>query len=210
MVDIVFATGNKSKLSQIKFLIEHLKLPINIISGKEKYGSLVKYEEIGNSSSEIALNGVATVFSNIQLPVIVEDSILQVPTLDNRPGVRSATYLSDHGRYGLLQEMENKPDRKAFLHSSVAFAASGIEPIVFNTILEGIIATEEIYDQNFPDWISPNENNHFGGGFNAIFIPNGYDVTLAQISPEDAIPWSYRESSFNNCLNYILHKIPLT
>ena len=54
------------------------------------------------------------------------------------------------------------------------------------------------------DWVAPTSENSFGGGYNAIFLPNGWNKTLAEISPTEAMSWSYREQNFANVLNYIL------
>src|SRR3989339_123721 len=66
------------------------------------------------------------------------------------------------------------------------------------------VITEDTFDK-FPSWISP-YTHHFGGGYNAIFIPNGWNKTLAEISPEESIPWSYREKNFIDVIKYILEE----
>ena len=49
MKKIIFATGNKAKLAQIRFVVEHFKLPIEVIGVKDFYNNYSSYEEIGDT-----------------------------------------------------------------------------------------------------------------------------------------------------------------
>ncbi|MFB6225519.1 MAG: non-canonical purine NTP pyrophosphatase, partial [Candidatus Paceibacteria bacterium] len=92
---------------------------------------------------------------------------------------------------------------KAMLGSAVAYAFPDGTADVVSHRVEGTIAHQEQWDETQPAWIAPQPDDLFGGGFNAIFIPEGASRTLAQIPPEEAIPWSYREYTFST----MLHKL---
>lgn len=203
MKKIIFATGNKAKLAQIRFVVEHLKLPIEVVGVKDFFSDYVSYEEIGNTVEQVSFNGALAVAKMIGLPVITEDTDFRIEALNGDPGIKAGEFLKNFGRAEILKRMEGMTNRKAIISSAVAYATpEGVSKVFINKI-EGKISDKERFG-NFLDWIAPTTDNSFGGGYNAIFIPNGWDKTLAEISPAEAIPWSYRERNFIDVLNYIL------
>jgi XTP/dITP diphosphohydrolase len=203
MKKIIFATGNKAKIAQMRYIVEYFKFPVEIINGKEIYGSDVSYEEEGDTVAEVALNGALEVAKKISLPVIAEDTDLRIEALKGKPGIRAGEFLKNYGREGILDKMKDATDREAVLSSAVVYATPEGESKIFINSIEGEIAKEEKYG-DYPDWIAPNLDNSFGGGYNAIFVPKGWNKTLAEISPAKAIPWSYREKNFINVIKYVL------
>lgn len=203
MKKIIFATGNKAKLAQIQFIVDHFKFPVEIINGKEIFGGKVSYDEIGDTVEKVSLNGALAVAKMINAPIIAEDTDFQVEALNGEPGIRAGEFLKNFGRAEILKKMKGITNRKATISSAIAYATPEGENKVFLNKIEGKIAEDEKFG-DFTDWVSPSSENSFGGGYNAIFIPNGWNKTLAEISPEEAIPWSYREQNFINVIKYIL------
>lgn len=203
MQQIVFATGNRAKLQQIKFIVDYYRLPIEIISGKEKYGDKAKYDEVGKTVDEVALKGAIFVANALGVPVITEDSDIRIDALHGEPGIRAGEYLKDYGRQGILDRMIGKTNRKATINSAVGFATPDHKSKLFMSTLNGTIASAERYGK-YPIWVAPDPDNPWGGGYSPIFIPEGHNKTIGEISPENAIPWSYRERSFIDAINYIL------
>src|SRR3989339_613665 len=109
-----------------------------------------------------------------------------------------------YGRVEILRKLNNIDNRSASINSAVAFSAPDGKNKIFLNTIKGKISKEEKFDK-FPSCISP-YTHHFGGGYNAIFIPNGWNKTLAEISPEESIPWSYREKNFIDVIKYILEE----
>ena len=203
MKKIIFATGNKAKLAQIRFVVEHFKLPIEVIGVKDFYSNYTSYEEIGDTVEQVSLNGALAVAKIIGSPVIAEDTDFRVEALNGEPGIRGGEFLKNFGRAEILKRMSDIENRKAVISSAVAYATPKGANKVFLSRVEGKIADKERFG-NFPDWVAPTSENSFGGGYNAIFLPNGWNKTLAEISPTEAMSWSYREQNFANVLNYIL------
>jgi len=203
MTKIIFATRNKAKLAQIRFVIDHFKFPVEVIGGKEIFGDKAVYEEIGETVEQVSLNGALAVAKITGLPVITEDTDLRIEALNGEPGIRAGEFLKNFGRAEILKRMKDVANRKAVISSAVAYATPNGTNKVFLNRIEGKIAGEEKFG-NFSDWVAPTAENSFGGGYNAIFLPNGWDRTLAEISPTEAIPWSYREKNFIDMINYIL------
>ena len=205
-IKVIFGTSNKAKLAQMRFVIAHFALPVEIVSAKELLGERAVYEEIGTTVEEVVLNGAAALAAMLGAPVITEDTDFRVEALGDAPGIRSGEFLKNFGRGEILKKMEGVTDRRAVINSAVGYAApGGAGNKVFVNRVHGTIALAEKFGAGFPDWIAPSAEAPFGGGYNAIFIPDGHDgKTLAEIDPEEAIPWSYRERNFIDALNYIL------
>lgn len=202
MTDLIFATGNEAKLNQINFVREHYNFPVQIINGKQSYGADVAYAETAATAEEIAVEGALAVARKIGKPVLTEDSTFAVDALNGFPDVKAGLFLKNFGRAEILRIMQFHGDRSATITSACCYAQpDGFYKSFVNT-LRGTITPQEKF-ASFPDWISPQEDP-MGGGYNAIFIPEGYDKTLAEISPEEATPWSYREKNFFDVLTYLM------
>ena len=187
----------------MRFVVELFKLPIEIVSGREVCGDKAKYDEIGDTVERVSLNGAKMVAKKIGLPVITEDTDFRIEALNNEPGIRAGEFLKNCGRAGILQRMAGKENRRAVISSAVAYATPAGESKVFLNNVMGKIADKEAFN-NFPDWVAPTKENPFGGGYNAIFIPDGWEKTLAEINPAEAAAWSYREKNFLDAAKYIL------
>ncbi len=205
MREIIFATGNKAKFAQLRFVAKYLNLPIGVVSGRELFGERANYDELGESVEEVALNGARIVAQRIGKPVMVEDTDFRVAALDGMPGIHAGEFLKEFGRLEILKRLEGARDRSATISSAVAYAEPNGTSQVFINRVRGTIAPQEKFGE-YPDWISPTIENSFGGGYNAIFIPDGWDKTLAQISPEEAMSWSYREKNFEDLLRFLTAK----
>ena len=203
MKEIIFATGNKSKLAQIRFVVENFKLPVKVTGVRDFFKNYASYEEIGDTVEQVSLNGALSVAKIIGSSVITEDTDFRVEVLNGNPGIRAGEFLKNFGRSEILKRMDGIMNRSAVINSAVAYATPEGVSKVFSNRISGKISQEERFG-NFPDWIAPTSESLFGGGYNAIFIPNGWDKTLAEVGPAEAIPWSYRERNFIDAINYIL------
>ena len=136
-------------------------------------------EETGATFHENALLKAKTVFDITGLPVIGDDSGLEVVALDNQPGVYSSRFAGadasdDENIDKLLREMHKVygKKRKAIFRCVVAYlGAKGVDqPIFFKGEWKGYIAQERVGKNGF--------------GYDPIFIPNGYNKTFSEMEPK--------------------------
>jgi XTP/dITP diphosphohydrolase len=194
--ELIFATSNPAKLAQMAFVIRSLRAPVELVSAADRFGEAAVYEEIGNTAAAVAQYGAQTLARSLSIPVVVEDTTLHVEALNGEPGVRSGRYLNEHGRTGILDRLSGCANRRATIVSAVAWASPQGNAQTWVTALDGHITEREIWTPGMPGWVAPTPDNPLGGGYNAIFIPDGSSQTLAQIPPEDAIQLGYREPNF--------------
>ena len=113
---------------------------------------------------------------------------------------RAGRYLQAHGRAGLLRELAGCEDWRAEIVSAVAYATPDGECCVYEHRVSGQVLQQEQWTPGLPNWIAPTEESVFGGGYNAVFVPDGETRTLAEIPPLEALGRGYREPNFSALL----------
>ena len=187
---IIFATGNSGKLREIKEIFKDLD--INILSMKEA-GVSADPKEDGRSFEENSLikaNAVRRLVDSgypepESVVVMADDSGLEVDFLGKAPGIMSARFMGHDTSYDIknneiLKRLSGVPEenRTARFVCAVSAVFSGGESLVTKKTMEGRIGYK-IEGEN-------------GFGYDPIFIPDGYDVTSATISPEEKNEISHR------------------
>lgn len=174
-MDILIGTSNPGKLREYQALLSELNLTflslrdVNVnLDVPEPYETFTENAE--HKAREYArLTGMTT---------LTDDSGLVVDALGGRPGVYSARYApgTDADRYTkLLGELVGVPEegRTARFVCAAALAAGDGSLIDLQVgTVEGKIA------------FAPGEGSN-GFGFDPVFIPNGFDVTLNALTMEE-------------------------
>lgn len=166
----VLATNNKHK---IKELSEVLKGFFDEIVTIGQLGIDADIEETGASFKENAFIKADYIYRATGLAALADDSGLCVDALGGEPGIYSARY-SGSGDSGnnnlLLRKMSGISSRQAQFVCCIAMVLPSGETIYADGVLHGSIAYE-------PAGVN-------GFGYDPLFIPDGYDETLAQLSPD--------------------------
>lgn len=182
MEKIIFATGNKDKLREIRAIMEGTDY--EIISMKEAGfdGDIV---EDGTTFEENALIKARTIAEKTHMLTLADDSGLVIDYLNGEPGIYSARYLGEDTPHSvknidLMRRLEGVEDEKRSARFVCAVAAvfpDGHSKVVKKT-MEGRIAYE-----------SAGEN---GFGYDPIFFLPEYGCTSAELSPEEKNKISHR------------------
>ena len=179
---IIFATGNKDKVREIKGIFGDL--PYEILTMKE-VGIDVDPEENGATFEENALIKARAVAEFSGDIVMADDSGLEIDYLDKAPGVLSARFMGQDTSYdvknnALLEKLNGVPfeERTArFVCAIAAVLPDGTEYVVRGT-MEGYIG-DKIAGEN-------------GFGYDPIFFLKEYGCTSAEISEEEKNAISHR------------------
>lgn len=182
---IIFATRNKGKLKEVQKIFGNEKFEIISLS---ELGFNDEIEETGTTFEENAFIKADTIFKKYKLPVIADDSGLAVDQLDGQPGIYSARYAGENATYEdnnkkLLKELENftQPHYAKFVCCAVFVDEQN--RITVNGDLKGEIITEFRGVNGF--------------GFDPIFKPESYNITLAEMPLEEKNKISHRAKAFN-------------
>lgn len=171
---LVLATRNEDKLREILFLLAGAG--IELVPQRAVLPDLRVVED-GLTLEENARKKAETVCGLTGLPVLGEDTALEVAALGGEPGVFSARYAGastsyESNRKLLLEKMRAVPPegREARFRAVCALAMPGTATVFFEGILEGTITTE------------PRGTSGFG--YDPVFVPAGQTRTLAELGPE--------------------------
>ena len=122
---IVLATHNRDKREELQEALSEFTLEILSLNDFPFIGEI---EEVGKTLLENSMIKAKTVHNLTQLPVIADDTGLEVEALNGAPGIYSARYAGEDVTYEdnvnkLLAEMENIPleNRKAQFRTVISF-----------------------------------------------------------------------------------------
>ena len=197
MIKIVFATGNKGKMREIKQIMADMD--VEVVSMKEA-GICIDIEENGNTFEENALIKARAIANEAKTIVLADDSGLEIDFLDKAPGVLSARYMGEDTPYEvknahileLLKDVQGKERSARFVCSIAAVFPDGREFTTYATI-EGEIAHK-----------SAGEN---GFGYDPIFFVPEFDKTTAQLSAEEKNKISHRGKALTKMKEILQNEI---
>ena len=182
MTKIIFATGNKDKMREIREIMADCD--VEITSMKEA-GIDVDIVEDGTTFEENALIKARAIAVHTDAIVLADDSGLEIDALNKEPGVYSARYMGEDTDYhiknhSLIQRLEGVPDeqRTARFVCAIAMAAPDGTVKTVQGTMEGRIGYEEKGENGF--------------GYDPIFFLPEYGCTSAELSMEEKNKISHR------------------
>ena len=205
---IVFATGNPGKLREAgEILGEGFELVTPAEAGIEE-----DIPENGNTLRANSMQKAQYIYERTGLDCFADDTGLEVDILGGAPGVHTARYGGPQKDPAaniakLLAEMTRrereasvlreygiatpKATRKARFRTSVTLILDG-EKHFFDGVMEGRIAREKAGKGGF--------------GYDPVFIPDGYDVTAAEITEEEKNAISHRGKALRAMADYLKNR----
>lgn len=195
MTDLVFATNNRHKLQEVKELAGN---HINILS----LNDIGCYDEIPESA--LTLEGNASikswyVYNKYGKDCFADDTGLEVEALGGLPGVKSARYageecIAENNIRKLLGELQGVENRRARFRTVISLIVAGNE-IYFEGTVHGIILESS--------------KGRDGFGYDPVFLPDGYDMTFAEMGLDLKNKISHRGIAFRILIGHLLHSAPL-
>jgi len=188
-MDIVFVTNNMNKLSEIRSLISS---NYNLMSLEE----INFNDEIKETESTLEGNALLKarhIFSKYKLNCFADDTGLEVDFLDGAPGVYSARYagpncLAKDNIEKVLNELKDANNRKAKFITVIALIIES-EEFVFKGECRGVLIKKPIGSDGF--------------GYDPIFLPNGSNLTFAQMDKDEKGKISHRGLAVKKLLAFL-------
>ena len=174
MNTLVVATHNAHKLREIGEL-----LPGWDICGEDSGAEETAETFVGNA--RIKARAIAPRHPGAW--VMADDSGLEVAALGGAPGVRSARYAGRDGDTPannalLLRNLSGVLDRRARFTCAIVLVAPD--------------GTEHEVEGHCPGHIAEKPSGAGGFGYDPLFVPDGYDHSFAELSPEEKNAISHR------------------
>ena len=177
-MNLIFATNNRHKLTEVNQILgDTIRLTTLAECGIT--------EDIPETSPTIegnALQKARYVWERTGRNCFADDTGLEVDALDGAPGVHSARYATDGHDFEanvtlLLRNLEGVECRSAQFRTVVALIVDGRE-YIFEGVVRGRITCER--------------HGEGGFGYDPVFVPDGEELTFAEMTPEAKNAISHR------------------
>lgn len=190
---VVLATQNRDKIREIRYILAGVEVPFLTF---EDFADWPDVEEEGATFKENALIKARAVAAFAGMRALADDSGLQVDYLEGEPGIHSARYAGPSGDYGannrkLLAALEGVP-RERRRARFVCWAAL-VSPKGAEHTAEGVIDGTILEQPRGPG----------GFGYDPIFVPEGMDRTMSELSEEEKNAMSHRTRALRKLIPYL-------
>jgi len=191
MKQIIFASKNEGKVKEVRHILNGINAEILSLND---VGFTDEIPETADTFEGNAKIKAEAIYNKFKLPTIADDSGIVALQLGNEPGVYSARYAGENAtdeenNHKLIDKLESfpEPHKGKFICAAVYY---------FGT--EFKVAIGEISGQILKE---PRGTNGFG--YDPLFLPDGYDKTSAELTPEIKNKISHRYRAFNELKVYL-------
>ena len=195
---VVLATRNAAKLRELARILGSSVR----VAGLAEFPGAPDVAETGATFEENALLKARAIATYTGLLAVADDSGLCVDALNGMPGVLSARWAGAHGddRANLdlvLAQVADVPDAR--LGARFVCAAALVLPS------DG--SREWVVTRHVEGRLTRTPRGSGGFGYDPIFVPDGFDVTTAQMAPEAKDAISHRGRAFRALAPFITGRL---
>ena len=185
---LLLATRNAGKLAELRRLLETAVPGVEVV-GLRDVEEYPEAPETGATFEENALLKAREAARYTGLPAVADDSGLTVDALNGMPGVLSARWSGRHGDDDantalLLGQLADVPDERR--GAAFVCAAALVTP-------DG---TERVLERQWRGSLVREKRGSNGFGYDPVFVPEGLDVTSAELEPAEKDARSHRGQAF--------------
>lgn len=180
-MDILIATNNAHKAEELAAILGQID-GVKILTLRDIPEQLPEPVEDGATLEENAYIKAREIHTATGLPVVADDTGLEVAALGGAPGVFSARYAGEDATYAdnchkLLESLKSAADRSAR----------------FRTVICYVDAQRTLFAEGSADGVIISEmRGEKGFGYDPLFVPAGQEKTFAEMSPEEKNRISHR------------------
>jgi len=189
MKKLVFATNNDHKLRELRQIlpVEFDLLNLNTI------GCTDEIPETGTTLEINAAQKSFYIWNKYGINCFADDTGLEIESLGNEPGVYSARYAGEErsataNMMKVLEKMEGESNRNARFRCVISLVIDGEEK-QFEGIVNGKILAEK--------------HGEAGFGYDPIFMPDGYNLSFAEMPADDKNQISHRGRAVMKLVDYL-------
>lgn len=191
--EIILASKNHKKAKELKNMLGN---SVGLIRNLDK--DYPDVEENGSSFFENAMIKAKAAYARYKVPVLADDSGLQCDALKGEPGIRSARFAGDEqddekNINKLLESLNGLEgsQRSANFITSIVLILSSKYYASFEGLVYGRLSSTRLGDGGF--------------GYDPIFVPNGYELSFAQMSADEKNSISHRSAALNKLKAFLRH-----
>lgn len=187
---VFLATRNAKKLGELRRILAPL------VPGVEVLGldDVAAYDEPVEDDPTFEGNALLKARAGVRatgLPSLADDSGLCVDALNGMPGVLSARWSGqpkddDRNNALLLDQLADVPDERRGAHFACALAFAWPDGTAVGSVSETVV-TGEMHGR-----VARGLSGTGGFGYDVLFVPDGHEVTSAELTPEQKDAISHR------------------
>jgi XTP/dITP diphosphohydrolase len=198
MTQILLATRNPKKLDELRRILAP-KVEVEVLG----LADVVQFEEAPETGATFADNALLKANEAAKytgMIAVADDSGLAVDALNGMPGVLSARWAGtakddDANLQLVLEQLADTPDER--LSASFICAAALVTPTGTSIVREG----------RMPGRLIRERRGTNGFGYDPIFVPEGYEVTSAELESAEKDAISHRGKALRALLPHILEAL---
>lgn len=190
--EIILATHNKHKLQEVRKILSPHKITVYGL------GDLLLKPEFPDETADTyygnALIKAEAVQKLTTMPIISDDSGLEIEAMDNQPGLHSARFAEEKGGHDkaiqyILDYLKDKNNRKAHFICDIVLLNEEDKPLLFEGIVDGEISKEAKGESGF--------------GYDPIFFCKETGKTYAEMNEEEKNKASHRGKALKKLITYL-------
>ena len=191
MFKLVVATNNAHKVKEYQEMFTGYDIKFYSMKDLNLVSDPV---EDGNSYQENSLIKAKALANKTNLPVIADDSGLNVVSLNNFPGIYSSRFADSYGgndvaNLKLIEKLKPFEDKSAFFSCLITLMNVEDKPLQFEGRCEGYILDKPVGNGGF--------------GYDPIFYSNEAKIAFGEASPEIKNKYSHRAKAVQQLIKYL-------
>ena len=194
MLELVVATNNAHKVKEYAEMFEGYD--IKFYSMKD-LGIVCNPDENGETYEANSLIKAEALAKLTKMPVIADDSGLNVVALNNFPGIHSSRFADSYGgnkiaNIKLIEKLAQFSDKSAFFTCVITLMNVEEKPLQFKGICRGKILDKPVGEGGF--------------GYDPIFYSEEAQMPFGEASPEIKNKYSHRAKAVEQLIEYLKSK----
>lgn len=190
--EIILATHNKHKLQEVRKILSPHKITVYGLG--DLLLKPIFPDETADTYYGNALIKAEAVQKLTTMPIISDDSGLEIEAMDNQPGLHSARFAEEKGGHDkaiqyILDYLKDKNNRKAHFICDIVLLNEEDKPLLFEGIVDGEISKEAKGESGF--------------GYDPIFFCKETGKTYAEMNEEEKNKASHRGKALKKLITYL-------
>ncbi len=188
-MELIFATNNSHKITEIQGILGASIVLKNL-------NDIKCTEDIPETGATLEANAAQKslyIYNAYHVNCFADDTGLEVDALNGEPGVRSARFAGEQRNASdnmckLLNDLGDNKNRKARFRTVISLIINGTE-YQFEGAVEGRITSTQSGSKGF--------------GYDPIFVPDGYDITMAEMDLHEKNKISHRARAIKKMVQFL-------
>jgi XTP/dITP diphosphohydrolase len=191
-MELVFATNNTNKLRELQQILGDR---FNLLSLAD-IGCKEDIPEESPTIEENSMDKAVYVYEKYGKNCFADDTGLEIDALNGKPGVISARYAGEEKSMDknidkVLYELKDQTNRNARFKTVISLIMDG-KKYQFEGLVYGKIIDDKLGNNGF--------------GYDPVFIPNGFNITFAQMQAEIKNKISHRGIAVQKLVHFLKQK----